>query len=141
MKGNTKNATLSVRQNLQALIINIRKNIICKVIALEKRENASRRHQLLCILTRLSHNRNIILFFYQNNLILVQLKSEQLSGQLLAFGNQMFSVRVRLLAICRGELSPVISHKASKSGREGLKNQPPPSTAVQSMASVPQKKV
>ena len=39
--------------------------------------------------------------------------SAQLSGQRLALGNQRFPVRVRLLAMCRGELSAVIARLMS----------------------------
>ena len=43
-----------------------------------------------------------------------QQKGTQLSGQRLAFGNKRFPVRVRLLAMCRGELSAVIAWLMSK---------------------------
>ena len=53
----------------------------------------------------------------------------------LALGNQRFPVRVRLLAMCRGELSAVIARlmsncEAGGSGSEELKKCPPPSLAV-----------
>ena len=48
----------------------------------------------------------------------------------------MFPVRVRLLAMCRGELSAVVARlmssvcEAGGSGREELKRYPPPFPAV-----------
>ena len=41
-------------------------------------------------------------------------KSAQLGGQRLALGNQRFPVRVRLPAMCRGELSAAIARLMSK---------------------------
>ena len=42
------------------------------------------------------------------------IKGAQLSGLRLALGNQRFPVRVRLLAMCRGELSAVIAQLMPK---------------------------
>ena len=55
--------------------------------------------------------------------------------QCVALGNQRCPVRVRLLAMCRGELSAVIARlmsncEAGGSGSEELKKCPPPSPAV-----------
>ena len=46
---------------------------------------------------------------------------EVCSGQRIVLGNQRFPVRVRLLAMCRGELSAVLARLMSKCLRSGWK--------------------
>ena len=54
------------------------------------------------------------LLLLQSKRLCFMFKDAQLSGQRLALGNQRFPIRVRLLPMCRGELSAIIAQLMCK---------------------------